>query len=74
MNQALAAAEKLAAPPKRCVVVEDAVQGVQAARNANMPVIALTTTRKREELYQADLIVETLAELQAGDFVNLLEN
>lgn len=70
----LAAAEKLGALPKRCVVVEDAVQGVQAARNAKMPVIALTTTRKREELYQADLIVRNLAELQAADFANLLEN
>ena len=69
----LKAAQKLTLPAHRCVVVEDAVQGVQAAKAAAMPVIAVTTTRSREDLKQADLIVESLERLKAHDFLNLLE-
>ncbi len=68
----LRAAEKLGLEPGRCVVVEDAVAGIQAALAASMPVVAVTTTRNRSELAQAALIVDSLAELGAGDFVKLL--
>lgn len=68
----LKAAEKLSLPPSRCAVVEDAVQGVEAGKAAAMPVVAVTTTRAREDLEKADLIVDSLAELRAGDFVRLL--
>jgi len=69
----LKAAEKLALPPCRCVVVEDAVAGVQAARNAGMRVIALTTTRPRKDLTEADLVADSLADLKPDDFANLVE-
>ena len=39
----LAAAAKMAVPPARCVVFEDAVNGVQAARAAGMRCVGLTT-------------------------------
>ncbi|HUW20269.1 MAG TPA: HAD family phosphatase [Sedimentisphaerales bacterium] len=68
------AAEKLALPPDRCVVVEDAMAGVQAAKKAGMTVIALTTTRPRKDLQQADLIVDSLSELKAQNFINLINN
>ncbi len=68
----LRAAEKLALPPGRCAVVEDAVQGVQAAVSAGMPVVAVTTTRSRPDLAQADRIVDSLTELKAADFNTLL--
>jgi HAD superfamily hydrolase (TIGR01509 family) len=70
----LKAAEKLSLAPCRCIVVEDAVQGVQAGKAAAMPVIAITTTRKRVDLNNADLIVDSLTELKADDFVSLLPN
>ena len=41
----LRAAEKLGLAPARCAVIEDAVQGVQAARAGGMVVVAVTTTR-----------------------------
>ena len=69
----LKTAAKLAIEPSRCVVVEDAVQGIQVARAAQMKVIAVTTTRKREDLTKADLIVDHLAELTTRDFLELLE-
>jgi len=68
----LKAAQKLGLPPVCCAVVEDAVPGVQAARAAGMPVVAVTTTRSRDDLAQADRVVDSLAELKASDFVALL--
>ena len=68
----LKAAEQLALPPRRCAVVEDAVAGVQAARAAGMRVVAVTTTRPREELQQANLIRDNLTQLRAADFSAVL--
>jgi beta-phosphoglucomutase family hydrolase len=68
----LRAAEKLGLEPACCAVVEDAVQGVQAARAAGMPVVAVTTTRGRDDLAQADRVVDSLSELTASDFLVLL--
>jgi beta-phosphoglucomutase len=68
----LKAAEELALPPGRCAVVEDAVQGVEAGKAAGMPVAAVTTTRERADLTIADIVVDSLAELTADDFVKLL--
>ena len=69
----LKAAQKLSLPPAHCVVVEDAVHGIEAARAAGMSVIALTTTRKREDLSGADIIAGNLSELQVEDFVGLIK-
>ena len=66
------AAQKLGLPPVCCAVVEDAVQGVQAARAAGMPVVAVTTTRSRDDLAQADRVVDSLSDLKASDFIALL--
>jgi HAD superfamily hydrolase (TIGR01509 family) len=68
----LKAAEQLGLPPACCAVVEDAVQGVEAARAAAMPVVAVTTTRNRKDLAQADCVVDCLCELTASDFLDLL--
>jgi len=54
------AAERLAMPPGRCVVVEDAPVGVQAARAAGMPCVALTGTVDATRLADADLVVDSL--------------
>lgn len=70
----LKAAGKLGLPPYCCGVVEDAVQGVEAGKAAGMPVVAVTTTRDRAALSGADIIVDSLDELTAKDFVNLLAN
>ena len=46
----LAAARALQLPPQRCVVIEDAPVGVEAACRAGMPYIAVATTRPRDTL------------------------
>lgn len=68
----LKAAEKLCLQPSRCVVMEDAVQGVEAGKAAGMPVVAVTTTRSRKDLAAADMVVDSLAELGAQDLAKLL--
>lgn len=46
----LAAAGKLGIPPANCVVIEDAVAGVQAARAADMRCIGVTTTLSEDDM------------------------
>jgi len=70
----LKAAEKLSLGADQCVVVEDAVQGVEAGKAAGMPVVAVMTTRSRADLHKADIIVDSLAQLQARQFVELIAN
>jgi beta-phosphoglucomutase len=68
----LRAAERLGLPPACCAIVEDAVPGVQAGKAAGMRVVAVTSTRRREDLAQADRVVGSLSELKASDFLALL--
>jgi beta-phosphoglucomutase len=64
----LKAAEKLAVPPSRCIVVEDAAAGVEGARRAGMRSIGVTKNARLD----ADLFVTSLAELPADTFDRLL--
>ena len=56
-------AEELKIPASRCLVFEDAVVGVAAARAASMQTIAVLTTHSKEELSSANLIIKDYAEL-----------
>ncbi|MBN1180758.1 MAG: HAD-IA family hydrolase [Bacteroidales bacterium] len=58
----IVAAKKLGLKPEECLVVEDAVSGVEAAKSAGARCLALTTSFKKEELNKADWISNTLAE------------
>jgi len=70
----LTAAEKLSVPPAQCVVVEDAVAGVQAGKAAGMAVVAVTTTRTRKDLAQADRVIDRFTEVTASDFIRLISS
>ncbi len=57
----LLAAEKLGVPPTNCLVVEDAVTGVAAAKAAGAQCLALTTSFTKDELTGADAWAPDLA-------------
>lgn len=67
----LAAAAKLHLRPSQCVVVEDAVNGIQAAKAAGMRCVAVAQTFPAEKLAAADLVKAAISEISlkelAGD-------
>ena len=65
----LEAARQLHTPPQNCLVVEDAIAGVEAARRAGMRCIAVTNTNPPEALSAADVIVESLEEVKERVFL-----
>ena len=58
-----AAAKALALPPARCIAVEDAVTGVASSKAAGMKCLAVTNSFGRQELAEADVIVDSLEEV-----------
>jgi HAD superfamily hydrolase (TIGR01509 family) len=56
------AADHMAVAPAACLVVEDAVNGVTAAKAAGARCLALTTTFAPDDFTDADWIAPTLAE------------
>jgi beta-phosphoglucomutase family hydrolase len=68
----LKSARRLGVPPRRCVVIEDSLSGIRAARRARMPVVAVTTTHSRRELSRrADLVVDDFSELDPAGMLRL---
>jgi beta-phosphoglucomutase len=51
-------------PPAKCVVIEDSLAGIEAAKSAGTKVIALTTTLSRSELFGSDMIINNFDELK----------
>lgn len=70
----LRAAERIGVPPRQCVVMEDALVGVGAAKNAGMRCIAVATTNPAEALGAADIVVERLDQLGVEAFQRLLDS
>lgn len=60
----LLAAHKLGIAPNRCVVIEDAVAGVEAGLAAGAQVIAVPTSHPAHELTQATFVVPRLADIR----------
>ncbi len=61
------AAQSIQRAPDRCVVFEDALVGIEAARAGGMKVVGVATTHPREELGAADRAVHRLDELDPGE-------
>ncbi|XP_008808703.1 protein SUPPRESSOR OF QUENCHING 1, chloroplastic isoform X1 [Phoenix dactylifera] len=68
----LAASKSLSIPPSECIVIEDALAGVQAAKAAHMRCIAVTTTLTEETLQQASpsLIRKDIGNVSIHDILN----
>jgi len=69
----LLAAQRLGVEPENCVVTEDAIAGVTAAKRAGMHCLAVTNTHPRSSLKEADLVVDTLEAVTVNDLDRLLK-
>ena len=68
----LKAAERAGRSPSRCVVFEDALVGVEAARAGGMKVVGVATTHSGDVLRdRVDRVVHRLDELEVNDLLRL---
>jgi len=68
----LTAAVRLNLDPAQCVVIEDAPDGVEAAKTAGCRCVAVRNSTSREKLSAADSVVESLEEVDIHRVVNLI--
>ena len=69
----LAATRKLGLTPEQCVVIEDAVNGVQAAKLAGMRCVAVAQSFPSEQLQAADLVKGRISDVFLADLVGGVE-
>ena len=63
----LIAAQHLGVAPTECVVVEDAVNGIQAAKAAGMRCVAVAQTFPSEHLQAADVVRDRISDVRLSD-------
>lgn len=66
----LRAAQALGLDPADCLVFEDSIQGLQAARNSGAKVVALATTFPRERVAPlADIVLDSFEDITPEDLL-----
>ena len=65
----LSAARKLGVAATACVVVEDSVNGIQAAKAAGMRCVAVAHTFPVERLREADVVRDKISDVRLSDLV-----
>lgn len=69
----LASAAKLGVDPLNCIVFEDAINGLEAAKRAKMVAIGITTVNSAEEMSKLDMVAEAHADFGDLDPADLIE-
>ena len=69
----LLASERMGIPPANCVVIEDAPNGVQAAKAAGAKCIAVTNSTSAANLSEADLVCDSLEQIDLETITGLIE-
>ena len=69
----LLAAERMGIEPVNCVVIEDAPNGVQAAKAAGAKCIAVTNSTTAANLSQADLVCDSLEQIDLEVITTLIQ-
>lgn len=67
-------AERMGIHPSECVVVEDAVHGITAARTAGMKSVAIVSTHEAAQLKEAHLVINSYSELSLEILRGLFES
>ncbi len=70
----LKTAARIGAEPEQCIVFEDSLAGIMAAKAAGMSVIAITTTHPREELGSADYVIDDFTQVEISLLNSLVPN
>ena len=68
----LLAAQRLNLAPEKCLVIEDAPNGIEAAHAAGCKCIAVTNSATADKLAAADLIVTTLVDVSLDMIMQLI--
>lgn len=65
----LEAAKRMNLSPDNCLIIEDSLYGIQAAKKAGMFCIAMTTSFPAENFSEADMIVDNMMEIPLEEFI-----
>lgn len=68
----LLTAKRLGVPCDRCIVIEDSLNGIEAAHRAGMICVAVAGTFTSQALSSADFVVDSLAHLRIEDIKSLM--
>ncbi len=68
----LLAAARLGVRPQDCIVIEDSIAGVTAAKRGGMLCLAVTNTNPKARLIEADLVIDTLEQVTVSELEGLL--
>lgn len=63
----LKAAERIGEAPSRAVVIEDTIEGIEAAKKGGFKVICITTSFSKDDLKGADLVIDSFAEIDLSN-------
>jgi beta-phosphoglucomutase-like phosphatase (HAD superfamily) len=69
----LKSAANLNTPVEQCIVFEDSFSGITAAKNAEMKVVAVLSTHKREELPPSDDYINNYTEISIENVKAILK-
>ena len=67
----LFAANKLNLDPQHCIAIEDSKHGIRAAKSAGMFCIGINTSKNKEFLKEADLIIDSYKEINLVELLKL---
>ena len=68
----LKSAKALGFEPSNCIVFEDSLSGVQAAKRAGCKVVGITTTHTREELAETNYVIDDFVGLDPKSLISQL--
>jgi len=60
--------------PNECLVVEDSIAGIKAAKAASMRSLAVTNSYPVDKLYEADLVYDSLKDVNLDQLENLFKD
>jgi beta-phosphoglucomutase len=68
----LKTAKAIGLDARQCIVLEDSLSGVKSGKAAGCKVVAITTTHTREELREADIVIENFVGLEPLKLISSL--